>query len=115
MAERVKAGEPVATKDIHDAAVGGCEYARKTLHDTGRYLGVGISVIMLSLDPERVVLTGGLSKAGQMLMDGIWEELPKRTYDYLAERTKVVFAELGADAGVIGAAGCALKTHATSQ
>ena len=115
LSQRVARGEAITTKDIYEDAVAGCEYSRKTIHDTGRYLGVGISIIMLSIDAEMVVLTGGLAKAGQMLLDGVWQEYTKRTYEYLAKRTKIVFAKLANDAGVIGAAGCALKTHATSR
>ena len=115
LSERVLAGEEVTSKEIYECAVAGDAYCRGIIHETGRYLGVGIGILMVTLDMEKVVLAGGLAAAGTMLLDGIREEFPRRMYPYMAERLEVVFAELGNDAGVIGAVGCALKRLGTSR
>jgi len=115
LSARVLAGEEVTSEEIYECALAGDAYCRRVIRDTGRYLGVGIGILMVTLDMERVVLMGGLAAAGRMLLDGIREEIPRRMYKYMAERLDVVFAELGNDAGVIGAVGCALKRLGTSR
>jgi len=114
LAEKVNAGEEVTAREIHEAARAGDDYAKEVFRDTGRYLGIAMVNIMATIDPDKFVLAGGMAKAGEFFIDSVREEIDRRAYDYMAERTEVVFTELANDAGIIGAAGCALKIRETS-
>ena len=95
--------------DIAQAAQDGDETALRILEETGRMLGAIATNMMHILNPEMVVFAGGMIAAGDLLLQPIRDEVQKRALDASKEKTQVVFAELGGDAGLIGAAGCALK------
>jgi len=114
LAERFVEGERISARDIYTAARAGDELSRLTLIRTGEFLGIGISNIVHALDPEMVVLVGGLVGAAEYLLEGIWKELPKRVFGLSDRKFDVRTGELGDDAGVVGAAGCLLKRLETS-
>ena len=68
------------------------------------YLAMGISNLLNTLDPEIVVLGGGVSLAGDFLIDRVKESLKKYALPSALEGLKIVQAELGNDAGILGAA-----------
>ena len=74
------------------------------LAEIGRYLGIGISNAVTVLTPERVILGGGWSSAGEFLTVPIKAEMDRRVLIDSGDRTDVVIAELGTWAGAIGAA-----------
>jgi predicted NBD/HSP70 family sugar kinase len=86
--ERARAGEPRAVEAVAEA---------------GRRLGVAIANVVVVLNPQRVVVGGGLSEAGDLILDPAREELRRRVR-VLSVETEVVRAELGYEAGSIGAA-----------
>ncbi|MGD2175922.1 MAG: ROK family protein [Candidatus Brocadiaceae bacterium] len=98
--------EELTARAIHEAAVGGDPIARRNIEMTGRYLGVGVSNIMHILNPEVVLFSGGVTAAGQMLLDPVLEEVEWRTMDDSRRDVRVAFAELPDTAGIIGAARC---------
>ena len=108
-----KAGELTA-KDIHDAAVAGDEFAHEVIATTGKLLGIAVANFVNIFNPELVVLFGGLAKAGDMLFQPVREEAKRRALKPAADTVKILPAKLGGDAGIIGAAGCALKALETS-
>ncbi|KPJ55484.1 MAG: hypothetical protein AMS16_04210 [Planctomycetes bacterium DG_58] len=125
--EAVKSGRPsnlermvnerpdeVTSRLIYEEALKGDGLSRKTMEETGFYLGVGIVSILHFLNPEMVVLTGGLTGAGSMLMDPVKRVVAERAFSRSREDLEIVFARLGGDAGFIGAAGCALTGLETS-
>ena len=114
LAEPVGREDPISGKDIYEAAVAGDVTAREAIEETGRFLGMAATNVIHILNPEMVVFAGGLTGAGDMLLNPIREEARARTFNAAFERVQIVFAELGNDAGLIGAAGWALKTSATS-
>ena len=93
-------------RDIHAAALSGDEAARENIETTGRYLGVAISNVIHILNPAVVVLSGGVTGAGEMLMAPLRDEVEKRTLRDSLQGVRICFAELGEDAGFIGAARC---------
>jgi glucokinase len=111
---KVTRGEAITSKLIHEAAVAGDALSRQTIEDTGRYLGIGIVSILHSINPARVVLSGGLINAGDMLMKPLLEEVRSRAFKRVADESEIVFATLGEAAGFIGAAGCALRDSGIS-
>ena len=79
--------------------------AEKTLRYCMSFLGKALCMVGYTVDPELVVIGGGLSKAGPYLLDIIYDsykDLPKLT-------TKFKLATLGNDAGITGAARYAVK------
>lgn len=93
-------------KDIFDQATIGDSLAIETVHRTAKYMAIGITNIYNILDPEIIAIGGGVSKAGDGFFDLIRSNVKKMTFvssdsiDY----GKIVRAELGNDAGIIGAA-----------
>ena len=106
--------EEITSRRIYEEALKGDVLSRKTMEETGFYLGVGIVSILHFLNPEMVVLTGGLTGAGSMLMEPLVRVVQERALSRSREDVKIVFARLGVDAGFIGAAGCALTALGTS-
>lgn len=95
----------LTSKLVYDAAVAGDKLARRILLETGKYLGIGIMSLINLLNPEMVILGGGVAKAGDWILLPAREEVKKRAFKFLVEKTPVVLAKLGNDAGMIGAAG----------
>ena len=114
LAGRVRAGEAVDTQDIFNAAQTGDALSRKTIEDTGAYMGIGIYCLLMTVNPEVFVLAGGLSKAGALLLDAVTARLDAMVPEHVKGKTDVRLAQLGGLAGAIGAAGCARHTFATS-
>lgn len=103
----LRAIENLTAKDVFDAAKAGDSIAVKTIDYCMGFLGKAIADICYVIDPEMVVLGGGLSKAGQYLLDVVY-----RHYDYYPRlsryRSEFALAQLGNHAGMYGAAKLAL-------
>jgi glucokinase len=82
----------------------GDERALDGLAQVGRYLGIGIANLVTVISPDRVVIGGGVSAAGDLLFEPIRAELRRRVRTTSLEPVTVVAAELGTWAGAIGAA-----------
>lgn len=87
-----------------EAARAGEGRAAAGLAEVGRWLGVGIANAIVVLTPDRVVLGGGVSAAGDLLLGPIRGELGRRVKVTALDEVEVVTAELGTWAGAIGAA-----------
>jgi glucokinase len=72
--------------------------------ETGRYLGIGVSNVLVLLSVDRVVVGGGVAAAGDLLLEPLRAELRRRVFITDLDRVDVVAAELGVWAGAIGAA-----------
>jgi glucokinase len=95
------------TRDPREAiekARAGDERAIAGLAQIGRYLGIGISNAVTVLTPQLVILGGGWSSAGDLLIEPIKAEMERRVLIGADEETDVVLARLGTWAGAIGAA-----------
>jgi glucokinase len=99
---------------IFRAAAEGDTLARHVVAETGRYLGVMAANLANLLNPERCIFAGGMIRAGDLLFDAIREECAARAFPAPAARMTILPAALGRDAGLIGAAGCALTAFETS-
>jgi glucokinase len=98
---------------IAEEAEKGDELALEIIDDTARYLAVGIVSIMHALDPGAVVLGGAMTfgghetDLGRRFLARVQQEVALRALEPLATRTTIDYAQLGEDAGYIGAAGIA--------
>ena len=86
------------------AALAGDGRAQRGLRDVGRYIGIGVSNVVVLVSVDRIVIGGGVAGAGEMLLEPIRLELVRRVHVTDVARIKVVCGELGIWAGAIGAA-----------
>jgi glucokinase len=94
----------VSAQAAIEAARAGDERAIAGLAEIGRYLGIGLANAVTILTPQRIILGGGWSSAGPLIVEPIRAELRRRVVTTPVERIEVVLAELGTWAGAIGAA-----------
>ncbi len=93
----------VTAKAVFDALKEGDELAKRVVERFGKYLGTAISVMAGILDPEVIVIGGGVSKAGWILLDYIRKYY--KPYAYKSSKdTEFALAQLGNDAGIYGCA-----------
>ena len=100
--------DTITAKDIFDAAKDGDEFAKDQVKALGQKLALASGNIALMVDPEVFVIGGGVSKAGQILLDAVEEYYKKYTFGK-AQESKFVLATLGNDAGIYGAASLMLS------
>jgi glucokinase len=94
-------------KTVTDLAINGDPPAREIVAHAGRYLGVALASLANIFDPDVIVIGGGVSVVGDLMLDPAHEELTSRALPPM-NRTPVQLAELGPEAGMIGAAAMAL-------
>jgi glucokinase len=90
-------------RHISDAANQGDELAKKVWVETASYLAVGIVNVILTADVSRVVIAGGVAKAGKALFEPLQWAVAARTSRLTFDVSQIVPAKLGEDAGLIGA------------
>jgi glucokinase len=101
----------LTSQAISEAAVAGDPLARRLMRETAHYLAVGAVTLMHTIDPDIVVFSGGMIAAGSSFLDAIRSDIQAMAFPVPAAKTRVEYAELGGEAGVIGAAGCARMAH----
>jgi glucokinase len=103
----LKAHGDITSKDIFDAAAAGDALADTIVEETAFYLGVGAMNLMHVIDPDMIVFGGGMIAAGEPFLERIRRHVRELAFPVPAEKTQVRYAQLGSDAGFIGAAACA--------
>jgi glucokinase len=99
--------EELPAKVVFQAADRGDEIAKKLVDDTAYYLAVGATNMMHLIDPDMIVYAGGMTAAGEPFLKSIRHYIKELAFPVPAEKTIVRYAQLGSDAGMIGAAACA--------
>jgi glucokinase len=94
----------ITTKLIADAALQGDEIASRIWEDAGHYIGTGIANILVSLAPDKIVISGGVAAAGDLLLTPIRKTIRDRVSLVPVEEVEVVLGELGNEAGILGMA-----------
>ncbi|MFA9493640.1 ROK family glucokinase [Streptococcus sp. E17BB] len=100
-------GDEVTSKDIFVAAEAGDAFADSVVEQVGFYLGLAAANISNILNPDAVVFGGGVSAAGEFLRARIEKYFVCFTFPQVRQSTVLKIAELGNDAGIIGAASLA--------
>lgn len=104
-------------EQIHQAAKRGDELSIDILCQTGIYLGIGINNLINILNPDRIIIGGGVSKAGAFVLDSVRSTISQRALTDKAKETDIRISELGDHATAIGAASLLLtelfSAHAT--
>ena len=101
------ATKPLTAKEVYAAAKQGNRAAVETFRQMGSYLGLTLAGLVNALNPEAVVIGGGMSAAWDMFIEEMREQITKRAFRVPALRVKLVRAELGDDAGILGVASLA--------
>jgi glucokinase len=100
----------ITTELITQQAISGDEYCLAVFQKVGRLLGVGIANILNILNPQIVAVGGGVGAAArEILLKPAREEAFARALPANVQGVKIVSAELGVDAGIMGAAGLVFK------
>jgi len=100
--------EPELTsRAINEAADSGDELARRLMKETAYYLAVGAVTLLHTIDPDILLFGGGMIGAGESFLEEIRQHIQSMAFPTVAKGARVEYAELGSDAGFIGAAGCA--------
>lgn len=101
--------------EVVAAARRGDAGAIAALERVARYSGMGVANLISVLNPEAVVLGGGVMQgAGDLLIDAVRREAARWAQPLAAARCRIVMTELGEDAGLLGAARLALGTDRAS-
>jgi glucokinase len=98
---------PIVGKTVTDLAVNGDRLAREVVAEAGRYLGVALASLANIFDPDVIIIGGGVSVVGDLMLAPARRELIERALPPM-NQTPVQLAELGPEAGMIGAAAMAL-------
>jgi glucokinase len=101
------ARDTLSSRTIAEAAERDDPLARRLMRETAGYLAVGAVCLMHTIDPDLILFGGGMIAAGTPFLDDIRADIQRLAFPIPAARTAVRYAELGSDAGFIGAAGCA--------
>jgi glucokinase len=92
------------SKAVFDAAVSGDSLAQKVFKTTGDILGMALANFVMFSSPEAIILFGGLTKAGDILMNPIKESMERNLLPIFKDKVKLIFSELKeSDAAILGA------------
>jgi glucokinase len=96
--------EEITSKDVYDAAMAGDKLAKDIFNYTGEIMGRAFCNFVTFSSPEAIVLFGGLSRAGDLLMKPIQEAMDRNMLNVFKGKTKLLISELKeSDAAVLGA------------
>ena len=96
--------EGITSKDVYDAAVQGDKLAKEIFEYTGKIMGEAFANFIAFSSPEAIILFGGLSRSGELLMKPIKEAMDRNTLNIYKGKTKLLLSELKeSDAAVLGA------------
>ena len=96
-------GEITAEK-VYAAGRAGDELALAVFQKAGRYLGVGLANLMSLIDPEMIVISGGVVNGWDLFQRAMYQEVSERAFRATAQQVKIARAECGDNAGLLGAA-----------
>lgn len=96
----------ITAETVFEAVVQGDPYATEVITDTAKFLGVGLANLINILNPEILVISGGVTRAGDHLFEPLRKEIRRRAFRVAEQACKIVPSELQGMAGVIGAVAC---------
>jgi glucokinase len=102
----------ITAQTVYTAAAAGDPLALEVVQDTAKYLGVGVANLINILNPEVVVICGGVTQAGDRLFTPLKREVNRRAFRPAVQACRIVPGLLPGTAGVVGAAKVFLEAHA---
>jgi glucokinase len=97
--------DKITAATVYEGVVLGDAYSEEVMKETAKFLGVGIANLVNALNPDTVVIAGGVTRAGEYLFAPLKKEVRRRAFRSAVEACRIVPADLPETAGVIGAAG----------
>jgi glucokinase len=101
----------LTAQSIFEAGLKGDELALEIFRRMGVYLGIGLANLINILNPEMIVIAGGVVNGWQLFEKHMMQQVEERAFPLLAARVKIVRAKCGDDAGLLGAARLAISNQ----
>jgi len=89
---------------VYEAGLAGDKLSLEVFRSFATYLGIALGGLVNVLNPEAIVLGGGVSAGWDLFIDDLRAEITRRAFPHPAERVRLMRSELGDDAGIVGAA-----------
>ena len=106
--------ENITAERVGEAAEGGDSLALEVISQAATYLGVGLVNLVNIFNPETIIIGGGVAQMGDLLLAPARRVVEARTFKLPAQAVRIVPAQLGDEAGVLGAAVFAFQSHPPS-
>ena len=102
--ELTRSGESLTAEAVAKRAKKGDVAARKSYERAGYYLGIGLGIAINMLNPELILIGGGVMESGELILPHALAEAGRRSYKASLACCSIEKASLGNDAGLMGAA-----------
>jgi glucokinase len=102
----------ISPLDVYDAGMDGDQLSLEVFRLVGTYLGIALGGLVNVLNPEAIVIGGGVSAGWELFIEHLQAEISRRAFQHPAERVRLMRSELGDDAGILGAAFLASESGA---
>jgi glucokinase len=104
LGDRIRRSEAIHAQDVVRASENGCETAQRIWDEACKLLAIACVNLQHLVNPQRVLLAGGLINAGEQLLTPLRKHFAQQTWHVSRDQPEISFATLEGDAGVIGAA-----------
>ena len=101
--------ENITAEKVSKAAEGGDSLALEVILKTANYLGIGMVNLVNIFNPEMIIIGGGMSKMGDLLLNPARQVVKEKAFPISAQAVHIVPAQLGDNSGVLGAAAFAFQ------
>lgn len=115
LSEGILTGSAPSLESLAALAVDGNPAAIALFEQAGHYLGSAASTVVNLLNPEAIIVGGGVAASFPLFYGSMRKEIDKRSYKASAERLTLLRSQLSDDAGVLGAAATAFESFGSSQ
>ncbi len=95
--------QQITGEKVYELAVSGHEEYATLFRETGEIIGIGLTNLIHIINPEKIVLGGGVTKSGPLILSEIVKTIEQRALTPQAKKTKIVITTLGDDATLLGA------------
>jgi glucokinase len=109
MVELAGSREAITAKTVSEAAAQGDSLALQLLRRAAFYIGLGLTNVIHMVEPQRILIGGGVSQAGHLLFEPIRETVNQRVMSDIYHGVEILPAALGDDAGLLGAVALVLS------
>lgn len=109
ISEFLKEKEKVTLEEVIEAANRGDKLSIRLIGEAGRRLGIKIAFLVNLLNPELIVIGGGLEKAGSLLFDAVEAAIRDRSDDVISGGVEVIPSRLGEDGAALGGVGLVIQ------
>lgn len=103
--------DSLEARDIFDLAKAGDKFCMNIVDWFCEYMAEGIGMLLNILNPEIIIFSGGVARAGDILLDGVKKNLAKYALGMTMENLKFAFGELNEEAGIKGAAALVMNEN----